>query len=253
MAITLHNSALNNSASGTTTIAATLTASIGEIVVVKVTNEAVSGAVKTVSTVSDGTANVYHKRFSATQVPEPGFGASEGFEIWWAYAANALVAATITATMSGTFDDAVMIVAGYQGFTGTAYQIVPWDINISLPATAQDNTASITTPTVSGVSTTSTAGMLLAGYATTFNGFPAAPTGFTLVQQGFNSNGTNEITGGLFGKVYALAQSSVTIATTTNAVRGWIIWADALTDQGSAPPPSVISTGGSLLPMMGVG
>lgn len=212
-----------------------LTALIGEIVVVTINHESVSGTVPTVSSVSDGTANVYAKRFSATQKPEPQFGASEGIEVWWAYAANALVAATITVTMSAAIDDAVVIAAGYQGFTGTAYQTAPWDANASLPKTAQSASATPSTPTVTGLSTTSTAGMLLAGVVTCGgNGVMSPPTGYTQVQQVQNTGASNQVRGILFNKAYSSINSSITVATGSGD-EGWIFWVDALTDQGSGP------------------
>lgn len=230
MALSRHNSNTGSS-SGSSTVAATLSASIGEIIVVVVNNEDVSGAVKTVTGISDGTGNVYAKRFSATQTgaSEPRFGASEGFEVWWAYAANALSTSTITATLSASTDDAVIIVAGYQGFTGTAYQTAPWDTDASLPKTAQGTSGS-TTATASGISTTSTAGILLAGAGTVSDAsqFPPPPSGFSQAGSITNSGGSNSVQAALFDEVYASAQSSITVTVGT-ATSGWIFYVDALT------------------------
>lgn len=232
MAISLHNSA-SASISTASSLSANLTAAIGEIVVVSIAQEDVSGAVKTVLSISDGTANVYAKRFSASAsgAAEPAFGASEGFEVWWAYVANTLTLGTITVTMSAAIDDAVVIVAGYQGFTGTAYQTAPWDTNAFLPKTAQATTTSAAT--ASGISTTSTAGMLLAGACSSdFSQTQAAPSGFTLVQSLVNSGASNAEQNGLFQLSYSSAQSSITV-TDTGPSKGWIFYVDALTDQGS--------------------
>lgn len=261
MAISRHNSGVTTPSGLSVLVGPTIVAAIGEIIVVEVSQEVPSGAALTVSSISDGTANVYHKRFSATQAPEPLFGGSAGFEVWWAFAANALSGVLpITVTMSGTVDDAVVIGAGYQGFTGTAYQTNPWDSNVSLPATAQ-NTSTQTRPTISGVSTTSTAGMVLLGGGTCeFNNTPQVgpPTGFTTVQDGTNGGGSNAMQGALWDFAYSSAQSSATYTTvnvppSTLGWTGWIVWADALTDQGAAPPPTIVSVGGSTLAMMGVG
>lgn len=236
-AITLHNSYVNNASSSTSTLTGggTITASIGEIEVVTVSHESVSGAVPTVTSVSDGTANVCIKRFAATQKPEPMFGASEGFEVWWCYVANALTGATITVQMSAAIDDAVVIVAGYQGFTGTNYQTNPWDSNISLPGTAQSASATPSAPSVTGVSTTSTAGMLLSGQVTSSSSTTTTPSGWTLVKTAFNSGASNQVQGILSDLAYASAQSGITV-TGGAGLEGWIFWVDALTDQGGAPP-----------------
>lgn len=239
MAISLHNSGVATPSGLSVLVGPSIAASIGEIIVVQLNHEAVSGAVPIITGISDGTANVYHKRFAATQAPEPIFGASEGFEVWWAYAANALTGLTpISVTLSASTDDAVVVAAGYQGFTGTAYQTAPWDTNVSIPATAQ-STGATSVGSVSGVSTTSTAGMLLFGHGSCDWNLsppgPGAPTGFTLVQRATNTGGSNANQGNLFGKAYTSAQSSVTITTTSpSTTQGWIVWADALTDQGAA-------------------
>lgn len=236
MALSRHNAATGQSSS-TNTVSATLTAAIGEIIVIQVSLEDVSGAVKTVTGVSDGTANVYAKRFSAsaTGAAEPAFAASEGFEVWWAYVANTLTTATVSATFSAGIDDAVAVVAGYQGFTGTAYQTNPWDTNASLPKTAQS--AAETVASATGISTTSTAGILLAGLGSCHANapaLPAAPTGFSLAGQLLNGGASNAVHGNLWDEVYSSAQSSITVTTTGNNVNGWIFWVDALTIPAAA-------------------
>lgn len=250
MALSRHNAATGQ-ASGSTTVSATLTAAIGEIIIVLVDQEITSGAVLTVTGVSDGTANVYAKRFSAsaTGAAEPLYGASEGFEVWWAYAANTLTAASVTVTLSGTMDDAVIVVAGYQGFTGTAYQTNPWDTNASLPKTAQ--AATNTAASATGITTTSTAGILLAGHGTLdFGQIPSAPTGFSLAGQLTNAGGANSAQGGLFDSVYSSAQSSITVTTTGQSTSGWIFYVDALTiPAGGGGAASVTSP---TLLMMGI-
>lgn len=242
MALSRHNSVKGNSSTTASLTATGFTAAIGEIVVVHITHEQTSGAVKTVSTVGDGTANVYTKRFSASQVPEPVSSASEGHEVWWAYVANTLTTATITVTMSAAIDDATVIVSGYQGFTGTAYQTAPWDTNASLPATAQNNVGA-SLATVSGVSTTSTAGMLLAGFTSVDTSHsPLEPSGFTEVQRAINNGAVLSIQGALADSVYSSAQSSGTIAQQTSgggSCIGWIFWVDALTiPSGATANPS---------------
>lgn len=235
MAISLHNSSVGVFQPGSGTIFVTLSASVGEIVIAQINSENPSGSAPVVSGISDGTANVWHKHFSTTQVPESNLGSSESFEVWWTYAANALVAANIIVTSNVT-DDTVLICAGYQGFTGTYYQTNPWDKNVSLPASAFGYTPTLTsTPSVPGVSTSTASGMLLFGVGSCdFTNTMSAPTGFALVKQAIQSGGTNAQQGNLFNLAYSSAQSSVTITGTGSALAGWIAWADALTDQQGA-------------------
>src|SRR5260221_14224078 len=111
MAISLHNSNSATPGGASPLTGPALTAAIGEIVVIQIDHESVSGTVPTVSSISDGTGNVYAKRVSATRAPDPIYSASEGFEVWWAYVANTLTASTISVSRSASVDDAVIIAA----------------------------------------------------------------------------------------------------------------------------------------------
>lgn len=226
MALSRHNAATGSS-SGTTTVSASLSVTVGEIVVVHVNQEVVSGAVKTITGVSDG-VNTYAKRYSdsVTGAGEPKWGSSERMEVWWAYATQTATLG-IVATFSATIDDAAIAVAGYQGFTGTAYQTNPWDANASLPKTANSTSG---TATVSGVSTDSTAGILIAAFGSADDGaLPSVPTGFSLAGEVRNTGGTNAIMVSLSDKVYSSAQAAATVAMTGTAPLGWIFCVDALT------------------------
>lgn len=234
MAISIRNSAQGISSSTSSLASTTISATIGDIIVIQINHEATTGnPVRTVSSIGDGTANVYTQRFAASQSPA-GSGAAEGFEVWWAYVANTMTAATITVTMSGNIDDATVIAAAYQGFTGTAYHTAPWDINASLPATAQS--LILSQPTVTGVSTTSTVGMLLFGWGSlSTNSSVGAPAGFTEEQRAINNGAVLAMIGTLYDLAYSSAQSSITIATAGGtAPTGWIAWADALTSPADA-------------------
>lgn len=236
MAISLRNS--NSSGPGGTIFAGVpLTASVGDIIRVQVAAETPGGSAPTVVSISDGAGNVYHQRFTTTQIPEPMFGAAEGFEVWWAYAANALVAANIVVTMSASVDDAVVIVESWQGFTGTAYQTAPWGPASSF--TAQSTGTS--TASVSGVSSNSASGMLIAGVSSAdyISSLPSVPTGFSVVQQFQNLGGSNAFVASSFSKAYSSTVSSATITTTGATMNGYIMWVDALTDQGGAPAAPV--------------
>lgn len=229
MAISRHNSA-SGSFSSSSSGSATLTAAIGEIVVLQAAQEKTTGAVATVSSISDGTGNVYAKRFSASQAPTPTFNASQGHEVWWTYVANTLTAASITVTLSGAIDDATILVAGYQGFTGTAYQTNPWDTNASLPATAQSTGTSL--PTLSGVSTDSTAGMLLMGMSSVpTNAVPDPPVGFTALTGSpvLNNGAVLAMQGQFADLAYSSAQSAASFTMQGVSANGWIFYVDALT------------------------
>jgi hypothetical protein len=82
-------------------------------------------------------------------------------ECWWAYSSGALTTQVITATLTtvNTYKpDSLSIVAfAVAGQTGGTYPTAPWDQNVSLPKTASQTTYYI--PSVTGQSTTNTAGM----------------------------------------------------------------------------------------------
>jgi hypothetical protein len=245
VAISLHNAAGNNAGTASS-CSVTLTASVGEIVVVVVASEALTAnPVRTVTSVTDSAGNTYTKRFGASQAPEPQWNSNEGFEVWWAYVANALSAATITANMSGTADAILVNAAGFQGFTGTAYQTAPWDTNAVLPDTAQATSTSL--PSVTGVSTTSTDGMLLFGccsgsYSLFVGPSIGPPTGFTLTSYYFLNAPVNALGSAVWHQAYSSAQSSITITNTGSSPTGWIAWADALTIPAGGAPTGTLAT-----------
>lgn len=250
--ISLHNSL--RSAGDTLTVLPTnlspsfalFNASVGEIVVITVAQERPTsggGTFATVSSISDGTANVWHKRFASTLTPGS-LGSYNGFEVWWTYVANPLLNATINVTMSSQVDDFNLIVAGYQGFTGTAYQTNPWDSNVSLPASASTNTTNVSA-TISGISTASTAGMLLVSVASDdFQNTPntSGVTGLTWLQGGLNNNAINAQQNTLYDNAYTSAYSSASFSIPTSGgpvapnINTYIMWADALTDQSGTSP-----------------
>src|ERR1700674_2204881 len=98
MALSRHNSVISTPSSTSTPTVTSFTAAIGEIVVVQIAHAEVT-TIATVSSISDGTANVYAKLFAASRAPAAEYNAAMGIEIWWAYCANTLTSATITITM----------------------------------------------------------------------------------------------------------------------------------------------------------
>lgn len=170
---------------------------------------------------------------------------------FWAFSPGTLTIdqITVTWTSSGTIDDATFVVMAVKGFTGTNWQTNPFDSNASLGkcATTTTNTA----PTVTGISTSVAADMLLFGVGSANNGpfplaAPSTPAGWTNTPPGTVETATGGGTNGAgsqgWNNVVAATQSSITIATATS-VNGWAAIADALTIAGTA------AAGGSDAPM----
>jgi hypothetical protein len=166
--------------------------------------------------------------------------------IFWAYASSAVSAPSgFTVSWAGTGlanpDDLAMIVFAVTGFTGTTYHTAPWDSNVSLPASNSTGSAG-GAPTVTGVSTTSTASMLISLVASADTGAYSTgtqPSGWTFIANANNPGGTNaaEVAGAF--DVVAAAQSSISVAWSASPGNSnWGIIADALAQAGGSLPPA---------------
>lgn len=181
----------NGSASGTfsatTSGTCSLTTTGAAIIVVAVCLERTSaqGSNATVSSVSGGSLT-WTRRAQTQQHFSTTTNQYLTVETWWAYAASALSAATITVTASATVDDASILAFGV---TGAASTTAPWDANASLPAAASSATAP--TPGVA-ISTTSGNALVLEFIGT---GTATAPSkgsaGSFFLANVHNSGGTN--------------------------------------------------------------
>lgn len=236
---------------GTTCAPAAFTTGGAGIVVFATHAEAVTvqGAHPTVSGVSGG-GLTWAKR-SSQPLDNAGFGnAYNNLEIWWAFSAGALVAQTITVTWGGvTIDDMSCVVFGVNGFTGTDYQTNPWDANASLPAKASAGTTTV--PTVSGVTSSNAAVMVLgiaaSGGGGNINAGNIAGSAATSIIFATNGGGTNNSSVGAFQSVFSSAQTSITVDA-NNTKNGWMIIADVLAQIGT---PAL--TGGPVRLLLGVG
>src|SRR5579859_6590166 len=163
-----------HSTSGNLTVALT-TSLTNDIIVVMVYNEHNGGASAVSSVTSPGLA--FAQRSSSN-------GSGNGsLEVWWALAATALTAATITVAFSSTYDDASCVAFGVHGCNTSA----PWDGNASLPKKASF-TASSSTPSVTRVSTTLTNNYLIAAIgACSGTGFNTPISGWSVIDSAPNS------------------------------------------------------------------
>lgn len=106
-------------------------------------------------------------------------------ELWWAVASSALSSKTITVNVTGTYDDAALLVFGVNGCNLTN----PWDSNASLPKTASSNAEM----TFTGISTSGANNLLLflggtnGGQTTN----PPPPAGFTFIGRAFTNAGVS--------------------------------------------------------------
>ncbi len=185
------------------TLTTTLT---NDIIVLCIFNEngtTVPANIRTVSSVSGG---------GLTWASRAGYSRTNNNtgrpEIWWAFAASALSAVTITATLSGTTDDSSLVAFGVNG----CYTATPWDGNGAVPAYASPTLANSVSP-ANTISTTNATDLLLAffgTYAGTSGDGTAIPSGYSLLasQQGTGGNGC---VAGVAVKSVTSTQSGVTV------------------------------------------
>jgi hypothetical protein len=204
--------------SGTVTLTTTLT---DDIIVLQVHCEKGS-ATQTVSSVSGG-GLTWAKRSSLAFNVDGNI--NNNMEVWWAHAASPLSAAVVTVTLSAATDDASLIIFGVNG---CASFTTPWDTNVSLPATNDNLISTTSTPSVSGVSTTSGGVMVLAFYGTgSHPNMPTAGSGYTIIDSMNNGGGTNFSYSAAEQQSFASAQSSISVAF-TGTFGEWGVIADAL-------------------------
>jgi len=223
MAISLDGSAGNNIGAGSSLSVKLSTSKTNDIIIVDVHSSHLSSPHRTVSSISDSAGLTWAQRSSVTMDNAGAQNAYNDFERWWALSTGALSNDTITVSFSGSVDSATVLAYGVNGAnTGT-----PWDANGSLPATA--TSSSNTTPTVSGISTTSASTLLLASVGTT-NGGASILTG-TIA--GAAASGIFLNVHGAFSETYgeyvavSSAQSGVSAAF-GSSVNSWLMVVDAL-------------------------
>jgi hypothetical protein len=219
---------------------ATQNTAAGAIIIVDVHAEWLHavGAAGTVSSVT-ATGLVFQKRSGFTLSGTSGSDPYSRQERWWAYTAagntNPVYTVNFTLPSSTNFESSTMVAYSVNGFTGVNYITNPWDTSGTLPATASSETSS--TPSASGISTTSSTGMLLAmaSSAPTSGGIASTPpTGYTLIGNIRNTSGAvnNSEVISVY-EVYSSIQTGDTV-TWTGTISNWMETVDALTDQAVA-------------------
>lgn len=215
------HAAASGSVSGTGTISATLTTtSTDDVIIACIYNEAQghTAGPHDVSGVTGG-GLTWTQRSKETSTAFNG----SSMEVWWAHAPSALSSTSITATFSGTTDDASIIVFGVSGANTSA----PFDTDVSLPAKTQATASSI--PSISGVSVTSAASLVFgaAGSQTFF----ASPG--DLVKPASAIDNTNTAAGsGLSSLIAAYDVNALAVSSQTYSVNrtcgAWIFIVDAI-------------------------
>jgi hypothetical protein len=213
-----------------TNVALLTTSNANDILVAFIYNNRTSGqgSAITVSSVTDNNTLTWAKAPGSSfsfQSAAPGTPFID-VEIWWALAAAAQTNNTVTATFAATMDNAAIIV---QAFTGCGNLSAPWDVNGSLPATANSGTAGA--PAITGISTTAAGTALLAfvASANTSAGYTdqTAGTGYTMIANEVAQAGTNFSKGAAERQAFTAAQSGLT-ADFAVSWNGWIAIAHAL-------------------------
>lgn len=220
-------------ASNTTPMTAAMTSiPAGSVIVAQIyAATKVSGTYATVTGVTD-TSGLTWQRRGGIKTATCG-----NMEIWWAYTAAAIASDTISIGLTGTYDDACVVVCTFTGCNTTN----PWDSNPTLPAFVAATSG--TAASISGISTTNPDDTLLCTAAT--NGSSSAylnyvPSGFTFTAKASNVGGSNYALEGNGYEQVSAKQSGITVtwsATLNTAVSDtWPMYVDALT--ADAPPVS---------------
>ncbi len=228
--------AVENATNGGTNNAATsatcnyTTSGANRVVVLAILVTSTLGSNTTVTSVSDTGGLTWTKR---KQLLGPSDGTDfQTLEIWWAYAATAQAAKTITVNFNQSARTQALISYGVSGLLTPSS---PWDINGSLPASAT-NVGATSLPTVTGVSTTGGNGILLGWYGSRAVVTQTAGSGFTLIGNNNQEPGAGSDRAYLSAEYELIAtpQSGVSVgAGPTNTP--WLMVADSLA--GAAPPP----------------
>ena len=228
--------------SGTTVVSPTFTTTNATDVIVAAVYTENTTAASTITTTSITATGL---TFSGSARGSVTGGAFDNLSYWWAPTTSTFSGA-VTAHLSGTPDDAIIIVFAVSGANTSS----PWDSNASLPASTHATTN--VAPSVSGITTSNANDMLLA-----FSGMPnqvvtqtagamGGTTGTlinTVMSSGANTEGAEE-------RVVSATQSSISVAFVGSAsgAKGWSIIADAIVASGAGPTCPVGQLG-----LLGVG
>ncbi len=214
----------SNGQTVTTNTSTPLNTIAGDILVCNISHERTiaQGSFANVISVTVGGINLQkRKNQQFLSVFEPQYMAQE---IWWGYSSGALSNPTVTVTTDIITDALSFGIAGFTGFSGTAYQTNPWDTNGSLPAVATGDT--VTVPGITGVNTMSPQSVVLMFCHCGPN--PGAATNglTTYIVQG-NGAGSHNCAAIAASGPFAIAQSNAAFSF-TNVEAPWMVLGDAL-------------------------
>ncbi len=218
------NSIFSTASSGSITLS---TQSANDVIVLFVGFETGTAAPASVSSITDTAGLTWTRRSVKTQYPDH-FGAYDDQEVWYAISANALSSDAITAHISNTIDDAVMLAFGLSG----ANTIGPWDPNALLPS----NSAGASGNASVLVSTTDAYDLLL--------GFAGGATQAWIVTNGFSTLQSQTNTGAAYRYGEGVAYNVVTTAQSNTLINmseprttyPWIMQGDAAIAANQAIP-----------------
>lgn len=202
MTISIDASASSNFSSSSSD-SVSLTTTLTNDIVVVIVGYAINGGgtPPTVSSITDTAGLTWTRRGGASGLTN---GHSSVVDVWWAHAASVLTADSITATLSGSIDDGTLVAIAVNG---AASLTAPFDTNASLPATG------VTSGSLSGVSTTSSEGLLLDAVGTSANNTPTLSSLWTQILSWNNRGAVNFWLGAAGWEAIssALSSSSVTL------------------------------------------
>ncbi len=164
-----------------------------------------------------------------------------GIEVWWAYGTISSTAYTLTVNINIVSDNVAIDCTMWSGANGTT----PFDPNVSLPVKGSFTNTS-TTPSLTGISTTSTTPVVISLISAASNNFVSVAPTFAGGAADFDSNtqwsvGTNWCHIDVAGKAFSSAQSSITVAW-SNAEFNHVFMAYALQPAGAGGNTGTIAT-----------
>ena len=217
------------SSTGTLTVSVSATGSAGRIIL-NISNESNNnGTFETVSSIS-GLSATWHHRASITSNTK-----GQVTEEWYADFV-ATTSGTVTITLSGSTDDAVVMAVF---FSSTVAGTIAYDTNGSFPATFAG-----TSPGGGSASVTSDAAgpyvILLSGSVGTAPGSPTpGQISATPIAFANNGGGIGSENGNVMGGQFTRALAATSVGYTTSANPSWAVIVDSLND-GTVPVSSAM-------------
>ena len=229
MTLSLDGNANGNSTFSTTVAASLTTSNTDDIIVALVATKHDGSSAPAIS-VADGSSLTWTQRYQLNS-------SDESYGIFWAHAASALSGDTITATLSVSSSENTIIVFGVSG-ADTSY---PFDNNASLTKHASGTS---TAPAATGVSTDATDTFLIGfGAAESIGGFSWSGPGssLTTIDTAAASAFVNFKSYADY-KIVASPQSGATIDAVLSTSAAWNFFADAIVAAGEGTAPPAAST-----------